>query len=221
MKYATVALTQDPEVRHPMHQFVVETEGYEGTRLLASTFSDGVLTALFQVDGWPPGPYEGALAAVDAIEEYAVSPQADGTFAVYVRDRLADHDRELIGAFGRVGLVVCYPVVYPADGTVLFTVVGPSETLQTALAETPAGMSVSVERIGDYDRRRIGGDRALTDRQAEAVAAAVDCGYYENPRDGSVADVAERLDCTPSTAAEHLRRAERTVMPTAVDTTLG
>ncbi|MFC7174018.1 helix-turn-helix domain-containing protein [Haloplanus litoreus] len=42
------------------------------------------------------------------------------------------------------------------------------------------------------------------------------CGYYDSPREGSVADVAATLDVAPGTAAEHLRKAEATVMRAAV-----
>lgn len=49
---------------------------------------------------------------------------------------------------------------------------------------------------------------ALSERQSEAVTVALDLGYYETPREATVAEVAERLDCAPGTAAEHLRKAE-------------
>jgi len=48
----------------------------------------------------------------------------------------------------------------------------------------------------------------LTDRQQEAVHAALEHGYYEVPREGTVEDVAATLDCAPSTASNHLRKAE-------------
>jgi predicted DNA binding protein len=52
----------------------------------------------------------------------------------------------------------------------------------------------------------------LTDRQREAVRAAVEAGYYAVPREASLADVAEAIGCAESTASEHLRRAEAAVM---------
>ena len=212
MKYATLSLTQERADRHPMHRFVAERDGYEAARLLGSTLGDGVHTALFHVEGWPPDPYEERLSEVPSVGKYAISTQSDRTFSVYVREELDEHDRGITAAFRRAGLVVVLPVVYRSTGEITVTLVGPSATLQTAIENVPTGISVDLRDIGGYDARRIDSRRDLTERQAEAVAAAVECGYYAAPRAGSVADVAESIGCAPSTAAEHLRRAERTVM---------
>jgi predicted DNA binding protein len=195
-----------------MHQFVVDREGYETARLLGSTLGDGIHTALFHVEGWPPDSYEERLRDIPSIKDYAFSPQSDQTFSVYVREKLDEHDRGITDAFRQAGLVVVFPVVYRSDGDITVTLVGPAATLQTAIEDVPTGIAVDLRDIGSYDSRRIGNRRDLTARQAEAVAAAVECEYYGNPRAGSVTDVAESLGCAPSTAAEHLRRAERTVM---------
>ncbi|MGM0718088.1 MAG: helix-turn-helix domain-containing protein [Halobacteriota archaeon] len=218
MKYVVLSLTQDPSDRHPMHQFVGDREGYETARLLGSTLSDGTHTALFHVEGWPPDPYEERLRELPSVEDYAFSTQSNRTFSVYVREKLAKHDRGITDAFGQAGLVIVFPVVYRSDGEITVTLVGPPATLQAAIENVPAGVAVDLREIGGYDSRRVGNQRDLTARQAEAVAAAVECEYYENPRAGSVEDVAELIGCAPSTAAEHLRRAERTVMRSLVAT---
>ncbi len=53
---------------------------------------------------------------------------------------------------------------------------------------------------------------------AEYIQAALSLGYYGVPRTASHEDVAEELDCAPSTAAEHLRKAEATVIETVFST---
>lgn len=219
MKYVTLSLTFERDSRHPMHQFLVDTDGYRASRLLGSTVTDGRHTALFHVEGWPPDPYEEALAGVETVQEYALSTQTGETFAVYVQEALSAHDRELTEAFGRAGLVTLLPVVYRADGTARITLVGPPAVIQAALEDAPPGVSVTVLDLGSYDARRITGEDDLTARQMEAVRVAVEQGYYDDPREAGVAEVAEPLDCTPSTAAEHLRRAERTIMRSYLDTT--
>ncbi|MEF8907032.1 MAG: helix-turn-helix domain-containing protein [Haloarculaceae archaeon] len=216
MRYLRVAVRQDPGDRHPMHQFVVEREGYSVSRLLEYTPSvEGTRSFLFHVEG-AVEPYESALSSVPGLAEYALSPCPDESFYLYVRERLRDRDQQLVGAFTQPGLVGMTPVEYRADGTVRATVVGPADRLQTAVEETPDDMDVEVLEIGEYGARGLGAGSDLTDRQYEAVVAAVDAGYYETPREGSVEDVGERLDCAPGTAAELLRRAERTVMSEVV-----
>lgn len=220
MKYVRLAVDQDPEVRHPMHQFVVAHDGYEVSRLLEVSYSQwgdsdegfGVQTALFHVTGSPVEPYEAALRETEEVIEYELSRRDDDSFYLYVRGEHTDADDRLVEAFSQQGLVLEMPVEFRADGTMRVTVIGPGETVQRALDALPPAFDVDVRSVGEYDARYFvtGGD--LTDRQYEAVEAAVDCGYYEEPRRGSVADVADELGCSPGTAAEHLRRAEASVM---------
>lgn len=217
MRYLEVGVHQPPPLRHPMHQFVVEEEGYSRSRLLHVNVHAGeVDTFLFHVDG-PPERYEAELLDVSRIETYELSPRPDGSFYLYVRERVSEHGRQFAGAFDRPGILVVTPVDYRVDGTVRLTLVGPAGALQDALAETPDGMDVEVLALGEYDARRFDAGGGLTDRQFEAVTAAVDCGYYATPRRGSVAEVGERLGCSPSAAAELLRRAEKRVMGQLID----
>jgi len=97
------------------------------------------------------------------------------------------------------------------------TLVGPGETVQRAVEAVPDDIGVDVREVGEYASHRFEPSAALTDRQFEAVAAAVDCGYYDEPREGSTAAVAEALDCSPGTAAEHLRKAKARVMGQLVE----
>lgn len=213
MKYVTLSLRMDPEVRHPMHQFVVERDGYEASYLLrGNEMGTEVQTLLFHVDGFPPEPYRDALERADTVREYAISTCPDETFYLYVQDTPSETDHDLIRAVTQTGLVVVSPVAYRADGSVGFTLVGPGDAVQRAVEAVPDGISVDVREVGEYDSRRLDTGSTLTDRQFEAVAAAVDCGYYASPREGSVAEVADRLGCAPGTAAEHLRKAEARVM---------
>jgi predicted DNA binding protein len=45
---------------------------------------------------------------------------------------------------------------------------------------------------------------------------AFEMGYYAVPRETARDDIAERLGCVPSTASEHLRKAERELVRTYV-----
>lgn len=52
----------------------------------------------------------------------------------------------------------------------------------------------------------------LTDRQREVLATAIELGYYKPKRETSIEDIAETVGIAPTTAWEHLIRAEGKVM---------
>ncbi|MFB6270785.1 MAG: helix-turn-helix domain-containing protein, partial [Halobacterium sp.] len=57
--------------------------------------------------------------------------------------------------------------------------------------------------------------------QREAVEAALELGYYDDPRAATQADVADRLDCAASTAGDHLRKAEAKLVRAGMDVRAG
>ncbi len=57
----------------------------------------------------------------------------------------------------------------------------------------------------------------MTERQREALEAALSVGYYEVPREADHEAVADAIDCAPSTAAEHLRRGEANALRALFD----
>lgn len=216
MRYLEVILRQPPAERHPMHQFLVDRDGYEASRLLYGRRYDDEHALLFYVDG-PREPYESALEEVTSVLAYELAPCRDESFYLYVRERLAGSDRTFVEAVEQPGLIVIPPLEYRADGTIRMTAVGPDDAIQTVVDDVSETMRVDVRSVGEYRAGRIDARADLTQRQFEAVSAAVDCGYYHATRDGSLEDVADRLGCSSGTAGELLRRAERTVMEALVD----
>ena len=92
------------------------------------------------------------------------------------------------------------------------SLVGSQTEIQRSIAGlTDAGMSVTLERLTEYDGPRTTTD-TLTERQREIVQTAYSMGYYEVPRSSSTEDVAERVGLDPSTVAEHLQRAEQNLL---------
>ena len=103
-------------------------------------------------------------------------------------------------------------IEFHSDGVANLTVVGTAGSVQQTLDEIPSEVTVIVQQVGTCDWRQALFDPALTDRQREAVSAAVSAGYYAVPRESDVEAIAATLDCAASTAAEHLRKAEQAVM---------
>mgnify|MGYP002276742734 CR=1 FL=1 len=67
-----------------------------------------------------------------------------------------------------------------------------------------------------HDSHVVAPTARLTDRQREAVEAGLDLGYYDVPRTTDHEAVADALGCAPSTAAEHLRKAESKLLRAVV-----
>lgn len=212
MRYLELSIHRSPEERHPMHQFVVEHEEYGATRQLSRhQYAEDEHAVVFHVEG-PVEPYRSAIEEVSSVIEFEVSPCADGSFYLYVRDRITEGDRRLLDAFSQSGLVLTGPVEYRSDETVRLVVVGPTDAVGAAVEAVPETDEVAVLSVGDRFTGEIDSRLDVTRRQFEAVTVAVESGYFEVPREATLEDVASRLGCSTGTAGELLRRAERTVM---------
>lgn len=216
MKYLRAVLDPSADTYHPMHRFVTERAGYADYELWHwNPVLDGVGTLIFHARG-DADAYEAALADVGSIVEHHVAEGAGDSFYVYAQEEQTGGTRRLVEAFSRTGLVVLRPVEFRTDGTIGVTVVGRAGDVQAAVEASPPSVDVDVREVGRYGARVLDAGSDLTDRQYEALSTAVEVGYYADPREGSVDDVADELACTPSTAAEHLRKAEATVLTRVV-----
>jgi hypothetical protein len=216
MKFLRVRLEPAPAFRHPMHEFVVEREGYGDSELLDwMPVMDGTNTMIFRTTG-DPDPYREALSEVSTLRAFEVADGPGDRFYTYAEDALGGEERDMVGAFARVGLVLLTPVVFRTDGSIVGSVVGPADVVQSALDAMPDGVDVEVLAVSPYRPAPLEGQRALTERQREAVEAAVEIGYYRPTREGTVEEIAAELGCATGTAAEHLRRAEAKVMERVV-----
>lgn len=213
MKFLRITLRQPPSVRHPMQEFLDGTDEVWAERLLGWTVpeDDDVWYLLLHVEG-DADRYRAALDAADAVRSFDLTPVEGASFYAYVVEAVRPAEAALIDAFADRSLVVVPPVDFSPDGNPTYTVVGPAGE-QTALVESiPEGVVADVERVGEYDHRYPGLAGRVSDRQREAVAAAVAAGYYAVPRECDLAEVAARLDCSTAAASKLLRRAEAAVM---------
>jgi predicted DNA binding protein len=218
MKSVGLRLHPNEQHRHPMHAFVVEHDAFEETRLhhWNPTMSE-VNTIVFEIVGSDIDTYEEALAASPTILSYEVAQLPGDSFFIVVEERLNGPGMEQTAAFAQQGLVVVPPVVFDGDGTISITIVGANDSLHSAIDQMPAGIEVEVVSVQTYTGPSGHSLTELSPRQREAVEVAVECGYYHEPRAGSVSDVAAALGCSTGTAAEHLRKAEMKVMASIAD----
>ena len=130
----------------------------------------------------------------------------------FVAGEATPGSRALFENFTRGSLLTVPPVSLNRDGTSTFTLVGTEADIQAAVEGVPDLVDVTVEAVGG---ERVATDSvvgALSPRQREAMEAALEIGYYDVPRSGAIEDVAIELGCATATAAEHLRKAESTVI---------
>ncbi len=114
--------------------------------------------------------------------------------------------RTIFDAFSRDNLTLVLPVVY-LKGQASMELVGSQKALQSFIDALPAELEVEIDEIGSFTDGTSAAS-ILTERQRSAVLAGIELGYYETPRRSTYKDIAERLGCSPSTASEHLNRAE-------------
>lgn len=209
MKSLRLVLRYAPAAQHPMHRFMTENDAIEREWLVAWNLSveEDVTYALFYVVG-ESDAYEEALGTVETNAGYDLTPVHDSGFYAYLRERDTERFRRFRAAFEQPSIMVVPPLSYRPHGVLTFDVVGEPDALEAVLDELPEGITAEVREIGEYDTRPGAFAAGLTSRQREALIAARETGYYEVPREGSVADVADRLDCAPSTASNHLQKAE-------------
>ncbi|ELZ22304.1 bacterio-opsin activator-like protein [Halosimplex carlsbadense 2-9-1] len=97
------------------------------------------------------------------------------------------------------------------------------ETVRAAVDDLDAAFgSVRIDRLartgdGEDDDLVLVDRGRLTDRQQEVLETAMEMGYFERPRSANATEVAERLDISPSTFAEHLASAQSKVLDSLLE----
>ena len=209
MKHVRVRITaggREAEI-HPMYDLWASAPFLERATALQWNFTGDALGILHYAIG-DVDAFEVAVEDVPEVLGYDVVRAGDDAFYVYIRDATTDALAELFGPITSGGLIVVPPIRYHEDGTVTFSLFGPEAEIQTAVESVPDLVDVTVEEVSGLGATVATVETLLTERQREAVEAAIELGYYEVPRESSHEDVATALDCAPSTAAEHLRKAE-------------
>jgi len=80
----------------------------------------------------------------------------------------------------------------------------------------PDDLDAEVRRVGSGGATAdVAGDR-LTDRQRVVLETALDAGYFAEPREATLGDVARELELSAGTVAEHVRKAERRLVTGAL-----
>lgn len=213
MKHVRLTISADgrEEEVHPMFALLTTAPYLDHVVGLHWNFSGDFLGFMVYLEG-DEDRFRSELEGIGQVRDFEITPAGDDSFYAYVRDRTNEVSRQLFGTFTRGSLLLMPPVEYGRDGTVTFSLFGPADEIQAAIEGVPAPVTAEVNEVGSMAATPETIESSLSERQRAAVEAGVDVGYYDVPRSGSQEDVAEELGCSPSTAAEHLRKAEAKVL---------
>ncbi len=86
--------------------------------------------------------------------------------------------------------------------------------LSIKIVTTAARLMMKPDKITakTIDQEDFKGNQILSDRQTEVLRSAFDAGWYNTPRDISLADLADIVGLGRSTVSEHLIKAESTII---------
>lgn len=211
MRTATIRISAPPGGLHPADRAVSAHPDVEWGRIDHVTgLADGTAVVLCRLHG-PLDAVEEILTAESGVLDHHLT-HVERTVYAHVHFEPAETTRALLGLRRSHELVVQMPIRWGADGRIEVSAVGDDSTLTRAVRELPESLGVELVEIGEYDPTADRPEAVLTDRQLEVLDAALEAGYYEQPREGTQADVADRVNLAPATVGEHLRRIEGKVL---------
>jgi hypothetical protein len=214
VKRVTFAIDYRVAEASPTHRAVARTEGVTRAELRAWAPAGGARTlSWFDADR---ATVERLLEGVDAVTAFRLVPGDGGTYAFVARDG-REFDPRVLGLVAAADVAFVPPVTFHGSGTVRADAVGEPGPLGAFHRRLSGTVDARIEAVREFAGRAAPPRPTLTDRRARALSVAVDVGYYDVPRTGAVADVADELGCATSTAGELLRRAEATLVAAYVD----
>lgn len=214
MRYVRVRV-RPPKNAHPVLTLLLQPRNE--ARLLQWNFQHDEPALLFHVDR-AADSLQAEMSDLDGLRSVDVVPAGRDSCFAYLRPIAPPIAKEAFRTFTQGDIIAVPPIVY-GDGVVRLGFIGTSDDLDRVFSSSPLGISLEVERIGSQPSTPTG--TVLSDRQAEAIQAAFDLGYYSIPRQATHKDVAEALDCAPSTASEHLQKAEAALVRAHLRTRFG
>lgn len=205
-----VRMTFRPEVVevHPVYDLLTGGADYlSDVKLVNWNVSAEPAGFLIQAEG-DADRFTRDLEAIPEVLHLEFINVADDEFYVYHTCERTPMTDAIFDAFSKKSLLVAFPMEYHDDGSSTVTVVGPKADIRDVISEMPDDIGIDIEAVGGPEVTGDGILTRLSDRQLEALKAGIELGYYETPRRATSEDVANLLECAPSTASKHLRRAE-------------
>lgn len=210
MRYVTLTIRPTEGGFHPVdRRLAVDPDVTPVAIHHVELLADDTIAMLGEVRG-DAERYREILESTDSVLECVVSADDDrviGYSHIVPNDRTLElFERQRASPF-----VVEMPIEYTGDGGQRHTLVGDSDTFDGSRLDLPEGIEGEIEAVGDYqpDTGTLFG--SLTAREREVLSVAVECGYYESPREATHDDLAAELEISASAVSRHLQRIESKV----------
>lgn len=215
VRYLRLRLASRDVPLHPLVSTLTDTAVFDDARMVnwSPSFEPPRVTVLLYLTG-DLDRFDTVLADTDLVIDSEITRIGVDRGYAYIYSEPHPVEWELFKLGTGHGLLPLFPIQYHSDGSLTVDILGPMDRLQDAVEAVPDGVEATIEQLGEYDLGRPPIPPGLAPRQHEALRAAFELGYYEIPRKASRAEIAERLDCAPSTASEHLQKAERELVHT-------
>lgn len=150
------------------------------------------------------GELEPFLKSLPEIRKYSILSQSSDRAEVITWAEQSSIIENII----KMNCVFVGPTVVQ-DGVENWHIMAPTrDELKSVIGALEQCADIAYIRNGDTP----GGSDGLTEKQALALRTAIDLGYFDTPRRASIKQVSERMGVSPSTAIEHLRKAEKKVL---------
>lgn len=207
VKHVRLTMRAPEGALRPVFDMLTRGEHVERVNGLHWNFSGDRLGILHYVEG-DLETYVAELESIPSVLDYDIARAEDGCFYVYHRCTVHSGAQDLFETFTSETLLMVPPIEFSDDGAATFSLFGESEEVQAALDGVPELVELEIHEVSGMAETPEVTAATLSARQREAVEAALSLGYYDLPREAEYEDVAEAMGCAPSTAAEHLRKAE-------------
>ena len=216
MRYFDLTLTPEDGSIHPVDRAIAASAAVTRQAIMHfDALADGSAILLYRLEGTPDPLIEALSDHPDVLAHDLMDLEDDG-FHLYLHVSPDGSARKLMDLAEEYALIIETPFEFIHGNSVRMTVIGDHDMLRSAIEELPGSLTVSVDQVGTYAPDRRDMLSALTDRQLEVFRTAVESGYYEIPRRATHKEIADSLECAPSTVDEHLRKAESRVLQSLV-----
>ena len=206
MRRLTLTIRPGEQPLHPVGDAFLDPDVVEVAELYHWNIRAEQITLLFLVYG-DRDPIETIASDLEYVSEYEIVPVDESCFYYYNVDEPPAEAMALFQTFARPGLLAIPPTRW-ADGTITASLLADEGTLQDIVDDIPDFVDVSIDALSGHALGARSPLAALSHRQREALVAGAATGYFDVPRTGDHRAVAEELGCAPSTAAEHLQKAQ-------------